>query len=276
MGEVHLARDLRLGRLVALRLMRTRTLHPLDTQRFLIEARATAHFPHENIVVIHEVDEYHGHPYMVLEYLEGQTLRQWLHEQAAASGPHASVPPSRAVELMMPVVRALAYTHERGLAHRDLKPENIILTRTGVIKVRNFGSAQLLTAPMQDESSDASAGIASFIRTFHYRPPEQMNVGAIDHRTDIWAVGIMLFELVTGTHPVPTQSMRDLLQIADKNTPMPSVRERLPGIGPLGAVIDRCLIKDTEHRTTNARALLGELEHLSKGGQTDRARGESD
>jgi serine/threonine protein kinase len=273
MGQVHLARDLRLGRLVALKLMNAR--HPSRIQRFLAEARATARCHHENIVVIHEADEHDGHPYMVLEYLEGQTLHQWLREHAAATatastsgGQRAPVPRGRAVELMLPVVRALAYAHQRGIVHRDLKPENILLTRTGIVKVLDFGIAKLLSAP--DEDTDGSTGIvevrsSALAGTLPYMSPEQMRVGVIDHRSDLWAVGIILFELVTGAHPMPLRAMGDLLRIADESTPMPSVRERMPELGPLAAVIDRCLLKNRDHRTASARELLGELEVLLPG-----------
>ncbi|HWN67530.1 MAG TPA: protein kinase, partial [Haliangium sp.] len=156
MGEVHLARDLRLGRLVAIKHLRASS--PGLAERFLREARTTARCMHENIVVIHEVGEdveHGGDPYMVLEYLEGQTLRQWLREHAVNAGEHAPVPPGRAVELMLPVVRALAYAHERGIVHRDLKPENVMITRSGSIKVLDFGIAKLLSAPRPDgEASD--------------------------------------------------------------------------------------------------------------------------
>jgi serine/threonine protein kinase len=286
MGQVHLARDLRLGRLVALKLMIAQ--RPSHNQRFLGEARATAQCHHENIVVIHEVDEHDGHPYMVLEYLEGQTLRQWLREHAAAaavSSPgapspgRAPVPPGRAVELMLPVVRALAYAHEQGIVHRDLKPENILLTRTGIIKVLDFGVAKLLSAPTSDDSCEAghsaeaaTAHSSALIGTLPYMSPEQMEMGVIDHRTDLWAVGVMLFEMVTGAHPVPSRSMADLLGIADLSTPMPCVREAMPdagrGLGPLAAVIDRCLRKDRERRPASARELLAELEALAPGRHT--------
>ncbi len=270
MGEVYLARDLRLGRRVALKLLAAHRARLVE--RFVAEARTTARCHHENIVVIHEVGEHQGHPFMVLEYLEGETLRQWLREHAAtarASSQRTPVPPGRAVELMLPVVRALAYAHERGIVHRDLKPENIMLTRGGTIKVLDFGIAKLLAAPASDEQSGSAVLTASrssaLIGTLPYMSPEQMNVGVIDHRSDLWAVGIMLFELVTGHHPMPSQSMGDLLRIADEDTPMPSVRERLTDLGPLGAIIDRCLIKHAAYRTPDARVLLAELEALASG-----------
>jgi serine/threonine protein kinase len=272
MGSVYLARDTRLGRRVAIKFLQqpARSL----SERFLIEARATARCNHENIVVIHEVGEHDGHPYMVFEYLEGQTLRQWLREHLAAvpmSGAHVPVPPGRAVELMLPVVRALAYAHDLGIVHRDLKPENVMLTRAGAIKVLDFGIAKLLSTPAPDEefaiggAGPAAVHNSALIGTLPYMSPEQMNLGAIDHRSDLWAVGIMLFELVTGEHPVPSRAMDELVRAANDDDPMPSVRECMPDLGPLAAIIDRCLIKNAQHRTASARVLLAELEALAPG-----------
>jgi serine/threonine protein kinase len=285
MGEVFLARDLRLGRLVAIK--RLSEPGPGLAERFLREARTTARCMHENIVVIHEVGEQDGEPYMVLEYLEGQTLRQWMREHAAAAGEHAPVPPGRVAELMLPVVRALAYAHERGIVHRDLKPENVMLTRAGTVKVLDFGIAKLLHASRHDgETADGvpdglvdavsgrvsgPAGVHSsaLIGTLPYMSPEQMNAGVIDHRSDVWTAGIMLFELACGRHPVATHSTSDLMRVADEDEPMPSVLEAMPGtetaLGSLAGVIDRCLLKDLRYRTPSARALLAELEALAPG-----------
>jgi WD40 repeat protein len=270
MGEVYLARDLRLGRLVAVKLLTTQK--PDLDDRFLAEARATARCHHENIVVIHEVGAHGSQPYMVLEYLEGQTLRQWLSEHAATAGSRAGVPPARAVELMLPVVRALAYAHEQGIVHRDLKPENVMLTRAGVIKVLDFGVAKHVEAAVADPGPDGdaagpTASSSALAGTRPYMSPEQLRLGAIDHRADVWAAGIMLFELVAGAHPVlDAPAPRDAqAAVADEGTPMPSASERVPGLGPLAAVIDRCLIKNPADRTASARVLLGELEALALG-----------
>lgn len=135
MGVVYLARDLRLGRLTAIKLL-TRS-RPDMAEHFLVEARATARCNHENIVTIHEVGEHEGLPYMVFEYLEGQTLRTWLKEYRGETG--HPVPPRRAIQLMLPVVRALEYAHARGIVHCDLKPANIMLTTAGTTKVLDFG-----------------------------------------------------------------------------------------------------------------------------------------
>ena len=276
MGEVYLARDLRLGRLVAIKLLTSRRAGL--SKRFQAEAYATARCNHESIVVIHEISEHGGWPYMVLEYLEGQTLRELLHQAAAGKGgasASGALSPSRAVELMIPVVRALVYAHERGIVHRDLKPENIMQTRGGAIKVLDFGVAKLMSVVDDGETFDeqppgawqpAQAMSSTLIGTLPYMSPEQMSVATIDHRTDIWAVGIMLFELVSGRHPVTCESTRDFMRrIGDVSVPMPSVSEHVGGVGALGAVIERCLIKDPELRTATARELLAELEGLVAG-----------
>ena len=274
LGEVYLARDLRLGRLVALK--RLTTSNPNVTKRFLREAQSGVRCCHENIVATHGLGSYRGEPYLVLEYLEGQTLRQWMRAQAASAGESAPVTPSRAVAMMLPVVRALSHAHARGIVHRDLKPENIMLTRAGSIKVLDFGIASLLEAASADESehaaSDALDPSSDFALIFNsglgstcrYMSPEQLGVGEVDHRSDIWAVGIILFELVTGRHPVPTGSTWELLSVADRDDPMPSVIQSVPDLraelGPLASIIDRCLLKRAEHRMPSARALLAELE----------------
>ncbi|ACY15798.1 serine/threonine protein kinase with WD40 repeats [Haliangium ochraceum DSM 14365] len=298
MGEVFLARDLRLGRRAAIK--RLKTPSEKLARRFLREAQTTAQCRHDNIVVVYEVGEVgegasggRGEPYMALEYLEGQTLRQWLRERAGTAGEPAPVPPSRALELMLPVVRALAYAHERGIVHRDLKPENVMLTRAGTVKVLDFGIAKVLHASLlgdvedpgdepgaassaPGELSEAASGRVPALRgtrssgligTLPYMSPEQMNVGVIDHRSDLWTVGIMLYELVTGRHPVLPASPAALMRVADEERPMPGVLEAAPGraaeLGALAGIIDRCLLKRPEHRTPDARTLLAELEALA-------------
>ncbi len=266
MGEVYLARDLRLGRLVAVKLL-TAQQPDLD-ERFLAEAQATARCHHENIVVIHEVGAHRGRPYMVLEYLEGQTLRQWQHQHATTAATPARVPPARAVELMLPVVRALAFAHDQGIVHRDLKPENIMITRSGAIKVLDFGIAKLVSTPRPDLEASGHGAMpvaahSALAGTPPYMSPEQVTRAAVDHRTDVWAAGIMLFELVAGRHPLQPTTASLTAAIADERTPMPSAAELGPELGPLAGVIDRCLIKNSAHRTASARVLLTELEALT-------------
>src|SRR5262249_32839785 len=136
---VFLARDTKLGRLVAVKILLEHSGRRAG--RFLIEARATARCKHENIVVIYEVNEIDGTPYMVLEYLEGRTLREWMRSRAPPDADE-TVAPSLAVEVMIPVVRALGCAHQLGIVHRDLKPENIFMTNAGRVVVLDFGIAK--------------------------------------------------------------------------------------------------------------------------------------
>src|SRR5947209_5757485 len=143
MGVVYLARDTKLARRVAIKFLVAESRELVEG--FLREARATAACHHDNIVVIHEVDEHAGVPYMVLEYLEGQSLRAFIKGR--------QLPPGRVVELMVPVARALVRAHQLGIVHRDLKPENVFVTTGGTIKVLDFGIASL------------------FAETQHHAPP---------------------------------------------------------------------------------------------------------
>ncbi|HEX2690236.1 MAG TPA: protein kinase, partial [Kofleriaceae bacterium] len=270
MGTVYLARDLRLGRLVAIKLLTP--LGAYDHARFLAEARLTARCNHENIVVIHDVGEHDQQPYMVLEYVAGQTLRAWLDDRAARSaGDAPALEPSLAATLMIPVVRALASAHDMGIVHRDLKPANIMLTDAGTTKVLDFGIATRLAGGDTSSAAlhiPAIAEPGAIVGTLPYMSPEQLEGAAIDHRTDLWAVGIMLYQMVTGTHPVLHEGadlQQALLDLASLDLPMPRVGERRPDLGPLAGIIDRCLLKDRAHRTRDAHVLLQELEAISAG-----------
>ncbi|WP_437593636.1 nSTAND1 domain-containing NTPase [Sorangium sp. So ce1000] len=277
MGTVFLARDTRLARLVAIKLL-TR-LSRSGLQRFLIEAQATARCKHEHIVTIHEVNEHDGYPYMVLEYIEGQSLRAWMSQRKPAdAGDEVStmpVPPSLAVDMMVPVVRALSLSHASGIIHRDLKPENIMLEASGAIKVVDFGIAKL----REDKASLAHAGARSVaenknthltgegavIGTMPYMSPEQWRGKDIDQSSDIWAVGIMLHELVIGAHPLAPVSPATLFGVALLDEPMPQVSAGHPELGALGAIIDRCLRKRKSERFASAQELLAELLPLLPG-----------
>ncbi|WP_437579926.1 nSTAND1 domain-containing NTPase [Sorangium sp. So ce887] len=280
MSVVYLARDTRLGRLVALKLLLRYTGQRVE--RFLDEARATARCRHENIVVIHEVDEIRGCPYLVLEYIKGRSLREWMaqREQPSAPGsPGAHTPPGpRApnvvIELMTPVVRALVCAHEHGIVHRDLKPENILLDDAGCIKVVDFGIAKQLEAKVVSTMTSARAALAggagqrrrsAAAGTPRYMSPEQLLGGDVDHRADLWAVGILLYELLTGKHPLEPFSRARRSDIASFDVPIPSLSEKRPDVGALGALVDHCLKKRKAERIGSARELLAELEALLPG-----------
>ena len=270
MGVVYLARDTRLGRRVAIKVLRTRD--PEITRRFIIEARTTARCTHENIVIIHDAGEFEGSPFMVLEFLEGETLSQYMQSAAPSV--------TRSVEIMVSVVSALARAHSEGIVHRDLKPDNIFVTASGTVKVLDFGIAKLLEHDLPQHSlgpkpahapqaarSPRATGIAG---TVAYMSPEQwLTPEQVDHRADIWAVGLTLFELLTKqnplmSHPTPTAVATFLAGPA----PMP----RLDSFGAevpqaLSEVVARCLEKSPAQRFPDAVSLLKALEPFLPGRQ---------
>ena len=242
MGRVYLARDVRLARKVALKFL----LASSDElrQRFVVEARNTARCQHDNIVVIYEVDEWNGAPYMALEFLDGTSLADVIEDHTLL--------PARAIEITIGIARALVRAHELGIVHCDLKPDNVLLTSDGGIKVVDFGIARLLGTG-EDEVSG----------TPRYMAPEQWGVDTIDARTDLWAVGIIIWELLSRSHPLGTTTMPRLVEAAATETPMPRLSTRIAGITPnLDRVVARCLEKKKADRYQTARELLVALEEL--------------
>jgi serine/threonine protein kinase len=267
MGRVVLARDIRLGRRVAIKVLTKGS--PRLAQRFLSEARTTARLAHENIVVIHEVGEHAGVPYMVLEYLVGTPLSGLVQ--------NGGIPWGRAVELVVPVVRALVHAHEHGIVHRDLKPDNVFLTDAGVVKVLDFGIAKAFAAAADTTpapTSDGSAvqdlrltGDGAILGTLPYMSPEQCGMDTVDARTDLWAVGLILYELLTGDHPLaPVTPPKLFRSAALLDQPMPRIAERVADLPEaLERATDACLRKHKEQRVASARDLLGLLEPLLPG-----------
>jgi serine/threonine protein kinase len=297
MGAVYAARDTKLGRKVAIKFVESAN-QPELAARFILEAKATARCSHENIIVIHEVGEHAGNPFMVLEFLQGAPLTQLLQDGR-------KLPAAQAIELMVPVVRALAVAHAHNIVHRDLKPDNIFITDAGSIKVLDFGIAKLVQGAVGmgggDDDGLAAHGAAArafdpshpvpaipphltqhggggsakeltrrgtLVGTLPYMSPEQWGAGAsvVDHQTDIWAVGILLFEMVTGQHPLAPLKGWDLMLTGMLDTPTPAVRAINPNVpDELAEVIDHCLLKYKEQRFGSARELLDALEPLLPG-----------
>ncbi len=285
MGTVYLARDLRLGRRVAIKFLQSN--QPELTQRFLVEARTTARCQHDNIVVIYEVGEHNGSPYIVLEFLNGAPL-------TASMPPGQRMPYSRAVEIMCSVLRALQCAHEHGIVHRDLKPDNIFITEAGTIKVLDFGIAKVLqqhqqqqrgapreraTAPVQlpnpielaTGTNNGLTRVGTIMGTLQYMSPEQWGIGVeLDHLTDVWACGVMLYQMITGRHPLyPLQGM-ELVATALLDVPMPSMAVAASPDIPreLVGIVDRCLLKHKGQRWQSAGELLTALVPFLPGRRT--------
>jgi serine/threonine protein kinase len=283
MGQVWVARDLKLGRRVAIKLLVTEM--PELTQRFLVEARATARCQHENIVIIYEVGEHAASPYMVLEYLSGKPLTAQIKDGGR-------LPYSRAVEIMVSTLKALEEAHKQGIVHRDLKPDNIFVTDAGQIKVLDFGIAKVLEAQQAPAGPSLASSPAvrlpspielatgsnnnltrhgTIMGTLKYMSPEQWGIGvAIDHLTDIWACGIILHRMICGKHPLAPLDGNQLVVTAMLELPMPSMAEAAPSDVPreLIQIVDRCLFKQKGQRWQSAAELLRALEKFLPGRRT--------
>jgi serine/threonine protein kinase/two-component sensor histidine kinase len=268
MGAVYLAWDDTLGREVAMKWLLSANREVV--RRFMDEARATARCRHENIVVIHEVREHAGHPFIVFEYLEGKTLRQWMEEQKKP------LSLTQVLDIILPVVRALACAHEMGIVHRDLKPENIMITESGAgtrtVKVLDFGIAKILSDAY---ATTMSMGLSEppltqtekgmILGTLPYMSPEQWGAATIDHRTDIWAVGILLHELVAGRHPLGPLELEKLQSVvANLDVPMPRLTTVEPELAVLVEIINECLMKRKHDRIQAASALYKRLERVGR------------
>ncbi len=270
MGQVFLARDMKLGRKVAIKFL----LHDdrAFAQRFLVEARATARCTHENIISIYEVGEYQGLPYMVLEYLEGKTLAEVLLTKPG---------PRQFAELMLSVLRALERAHEHNIVHRDLKPSNIFVTDRGHVKVLDFGIArvfndaaadaveltaqgntQSFTAEHESASHATLSGGGAVIGTLLYMSPEQWGAAPVDHQSDLWACGVLFWRALVKIHPAGTTKADKLKQrLLDLDTPFASIGTRDESLPPeLVAIVDRLLCKYKKERFQTATEVIAALE----------------
>jgi eukaryotic-like serine/threonine-protein kinase len=246
MGEVYRARDPRLGREVALKIVGASFRDdPESLARFREEARTLATLSHPNVVAIHDFGVSEGISFAVMELLEGETLRERLRR-----GP---LPWRTATGIAIAVARGLAAAHARGVVHRDLKPDNVFLMREGGVKVLDFGLAFL----RRDEEDEAPAAVG-FPGTKLYMAPEQVCKQALDNRTDIFAFGVTVYEMLTGQRPFDRISLGETLRaILHDEPPTLETGRSTPPI--LARVIQRCLAKNPEDRYQDAFDVAFEL-----------------
>jgi len=259
MGEVYLARDSKLGRKVALKVILPELLgsnHAIA--RFQLEARTTAKFSHPNIVTNHAEGEFQGIPYLALEYLEGQSLGE------RATGQKLGA--SESMRIALAIVEALAEAHRHGVLHRDLKPANVHLGSEGGVRVLDFGLAKLL-------QSEGPASIAPLSTRFGgiqgsgamgtpwYMAPEQWEKTHCSPATDVWALGVILYELISGERPFPAKSVSELSAKVSDSAFSPTLVEGPDVAEELAALIARCLMRDPAKRPTISELMqvLGEL-----------------
>jgi WD40 repeat protein len=245
MGEVYLVRDTKLGRRAALKVISTEHLgSPEAVESFLAEARTTARFSHPNIVTIHAVGEYQGRPYVALEYLEGQNLRERVLERRPSL--------QEALRISLAVAEALREAHQNGVLHLDLKPENIVIPRDGRIRVVDFGLAKTFLLPDDESPMDgASAGVrAAGWGTPSYVAPEQWRYQECTGATDIWALGVILFELCSNRLPYPQPDVLEKGKAICSKKPAPRLDEHVDVPRELADLVAKCLQKDQAARAT--------------------------
>ena len=260
MGEVYRARDSRLNREVAIKVLpELVSAEPDRLQRFEIEAKAAAALNHPNILSVYQMGTHLGSPYLVTELLEGKTLGESLRR-----GP---LPVRVTIQYAVQIARGLAAAHERGIVHRDLKPENIFVTKEGRIKILDFGLAKVqptANAPKGLATTITRLGVA--VGTVGYMSPEQVRGQVTDHRTDIFAFGAILHEMVMGQRTFQRATEADTVSAILNDEP-PSIAQLSPETPPaLERVIRRCLEKNPERRFQSASDLAFALESLSDPG----------
>ncbi len=264
MGEVYRASDQRLGRDVALKILKPSLAHDQDRlRRFEQEARAAAALSHPNIVAIYDIGMHDGAPYIVSELLEGQTLRERLH-----NGP---IPRRQAIDYARQIAQGLTAAHEKRIVHRDLKPENLFLTKDGRIKILDFGIAKLLNSTFDSEAGEAGSIASmttqtrsgSLLGTIAYMSPEQLRGKAVDHRTDIFSFGAIFYEMLTGKRAFAGETQVDTMTLILKEDPPEMIREGQDIPGAFEQVVRHCLEKEPENRFQSARDLAFALSTLA-------------
>ena len=260
MGEVYRARDMRLGRDVAIKVLPEALAKDADRlRRFEQEARTIAALSHPNILGIHDIGAHEGAPFLVSEFLEGETLRERLE-----AGP---LPVRRAIEYALGIAQGLAAAHEKGIVHRDLKPENVFITRDGRVKVLDFGLAKLLRP---EESHQTAVTLTSPVTlpgmvmgTVGYMSPEQVRGDPTDARSDIFSFGAMLYEMLTGKRAFKRDTSAETMTAILREEP-PELNDT-GWQGPLGLqrILGRCLEKNIERRFQSASDLAFAIESLS-------------
>lgn len=263
MGEVYLALDQRLARNVALKLLPTSfNDHPDWVCRFQYEARAASSIPHPNIAHIYEVGEADGQHYIAMEYVEGVTLREYLRR--------APLKPLEAIDITIQVAWALSAAHSTGMLHRDIKPDNIMIHREGYVKVLDFGLAKS-TAGLKYQHDCKGAAVSAvetgagiIVGSPAYMSPEQARGMEVDQRSDLWSLGVVLYELLAQKSPFLSDTPSDTLAAILKTDP-PLLGLLVPEL-PEGIerVVTKLLMKKAEDRYQSAESLIADLRNLTE------------
>jgi serine/threonine protein kinase/tetratricopeptide (TPR) repeat protein len=268
MGEVYLAQDTTLDRQVALKLLPADVAHdPERKRRFLREARAASALSHPNICVIHEVGETaHGQVFIVMEYVEGETLQHKIG--------HRPVDTAELVKVALQAADAIEAAHAKGITHRDLKPANLMVTPRGQVKVLDFGVAKVTAPAAQRAGSDLATASttdpAVVMGTVQYMSPEQALGRDVDRRSDLFSLGVVLYEMATGRLPFPGATASETIDRITHAQPDAMARFNYELPSGLERIVRKCLEKDREWRYQSASDLRIDLQNLQRGSDAGR------
>ena len=260
MGQVYLGTDTRLGRRVALKVLPKQfTMDPERVRRFELEARAASALNHPNIVTIHEIGRFNGTQFIVTEFVEGQTLRQLMNEKPFAV--------NEALNVTIQVSSALQAAHAAGIVHRDIKPENIMLRADGYVKILDFGLAKLTETPSTDSDLETSTLLQSnpglVMGTVQYMSPEQARGKKVDARTDIWSLGVVLYELLSRRVPFTGETPSHVMvSLMENELPPLTGHARVPA--ELDRIVTKALKKNKKGRYQTAVDLTHDLKNLKQ------------
>ncbi len=264
MGEVYLAEDMKLGRKVAIKILSQEfTTNKDRLHRFEQEAAAASNLNHPNILTIHEVGTDDGRHYIATEFIDGVTLRR------KAAGSQLEMP--EILDIAIQIASALEEAHAAGIVHRDIKPDNIMVRRNGYVKVLDFGLAKLTEtvdrSPLDGEAAtrvmvQTDAGVV--MGTSHYMSPEQARGKPVDARSDIWSLGVVIYELVAGRTPFEGETSTDVIVAITQKEPPPLARFAPNVPAELDWIVMKALRKDREERYQTTRELLTDLRRLKQ------------
>lgn len=249
MGEVYQGVHSKIGRVVAVKILSQAAHGPQFVERFLNEARIQGGLQHHNIVTLYDFLEYNGQPCIIMEYIEGRTLTDCIQSWGG-------LPLSDAIRYFQSIVEALDYVHSRGIVHRDIKSNNVKITPSGQVKLLDFGIAKSGASP-------ALTVTGAFVGTLQYLSPEQLVGGVADVRSDIWSLGVLLYEMTTSHLPFDASTIGELCQKISKAsyTPPSVMNQNVPR--EVQNIISRCLKKNPADRYQSARELLKDVNYAS-------------
>ena len=257
MGTVYLSEDVKLGRKVALKIL-TKHLTERDgsRERFKREARAAAILNHPNIVTVHEIDEHEDLIYIVMEYLEGETLDRKIkvkgEEEGDKTTPLEILKIDKIIDILLEICNGLSAAHQAGIVHRDIKLENIMISPDGSVKILDFGLAKLKGASKLTADSIA-------LGTAFYMSPEQLKGETFDHRIDIWSLGIMMYLMTTGELPFAGDTPMEIIYSIMKTEPEPIIKHNKKVPPGLRRIVNRCLKKNPDKRYQDVSSIMADL-----------------